>query len=64
MKKESNLKFNILKRMIGKKVIVITDHVKLTQWFGLVENVVDEMHLMVSGPNGSEKINIFDIRSP
>jgi hypothetical protein len=50
--------------MIGKKVIVITDHVKLTQWFGTVDSVVDEMHLMIFGPNGLEKINIFDVRSP
>jgi hypothetical protein len=64
MKKESTLKFNVLKRMIGKKVIVITDHVKLTQWFGTVDSVVDEMHLMIFGPNGLEKINIFDVRSP
>lgn len=64
MKKESNQKFNVLKKMIGKKVIVITNHIKLTQWFGTVESVVDEMHLMIYGPNGSEKINIFDVRSP
>jgi hypothetical protein len=64
MKQQSTLKFNILKRMIGKRVIVITDHVKLTNWFGLVENVIDEMHLIISGPNGSQKVNIFDIRSP
>jgi hypothetical protein len=64
MKQQSILKFNVLKRMIGKRVIVITDHVKLTNWFGLVENVVDDMHLMISGPNGSQKVNIFDIRSP
>jgi hypothetical protein len=64
MKQQSILKFNILKRMIGKRVIVITDHVKLTNWFGLVENVIDDMHLMISGPNGSQKVNIFDVRSP
>jgi ferredoxin-fold anticodon binding domain-containing protein len=64
MKQQSTLKLNILKRMIGKRVIVITDHVKSTNWFGLVENVIDEMHLMISGPNGSQKVNIFDIRSP
>ena len=50
--------------MIGKRVIVITDHVKLTNWFGLVENVADDMHLMISGPNGTQKVNIFDVRSP
>ena len=64
MKKQSTLKFNILKRMIGKRVIVLTDHVKLTQWFGTVESVVDEMHLMIFGQNRLEKINIFDVRSP
>ena len=64
MKQQSTLKFNILKRMIGKRVIVITDHVKLTNWFGLVENVTDDMHLMISGPNGTQKVNIFDVRSP
>ena len=64
MKQQSTLKFNILKIMIGKRVIVITDHVKLTNWFGLVENVTDDMHLMISGPNGTQKVNIFDVRSP
>ena len=64
MKQQSTLKLNILKKMIGKKVVVITDHIKLTHWFGLVENVVDEMHLTISGPSGSQKINIFDVRSP
>jgi hypothetical protein len=64
MKQQSLLKLNILKRMIGKRVIVITDHVKLTNWFGLVENVIDDTHLMISGPNGSQKVNIFDVRSP
>lgn len=64
MKQQSTLKLNILKRMIGKKVIVITDHVKLTNWFGSVENVVDETHLMINGPNGPQKVNIFDVRAP
>jgi hypothetical protein len=64
MKQQSTLKFNVLKRMIGKRVVVITDHIKLTYWFGLVENAIDEMHLMISGPNGSQKVNIFDVRSP
>jgi hypothetical protein len=63
MKQKSTLKFNILKRMIGRKVIVIADHIKLIIWHGIVEDVIDESHLMISGPNGSQKINIFDVRS-
>lgn len=64
MIKENNLKFNVLKRMLGKKVVVILDHIKYTHYYGFVESIADEMHLMISGQNGLKKVNIFDIRSP
>jgi len=57
-------KININKRIIGKRVIVISDHIKMNFWYGVVESVIDGSNFLVKpyeGPN--EKVNIFDIRS-
>ena len=56
-------KINVNKRIIGKRVIVISDHIKMNFWYGVVESVIDGSNFLVKpyeGPN--EKVNIFDIR--
>lgn len=62
MNKEQS-KIYYLKRTIGKKYIIITDHIKNLFYYGVVDSVVDENHVLVSSANGQVKVNIFDLRS-
>lgn len=62
---KNNLKINILKKIIGKKMVVIKDYIKNIYYYGIVDSVIDEMNINVRSPNGEiEKISIFDLRSP
>lgn len=62
---QNKLKLNILKRMLGKKVVVITDYIKSKYYYGRVYEVKNEDHLIVEDQLGIFKeVSIFDIRSP
>jgi ferredoxin-fold anticodon binding domain-containing protein len=62
---KNNLKINILKKIIGKKMVVIKDYINNIYYYGIVDSVIDEMNINVRSPNGEiEKISIFDLRSP
>jgi hypothetical protein len=65
MKSKNNVKLNILKRIIGRKMVVIKDYCKNEYYYGQVESVIDESNVLVKRLSGeSEKISIFDLRSP
>jgi hypothetical protein len=57
-------KANILKRMIGKKVFVITNSLTQEGYCGLVNRVVDHETLNVFNDKKEQNVSIFDIRSP
>lgn len=62
---QNKLKLNILKRMLGKKVVVITDYIKSKYYYGRVYDVKNEDSLIIEDQIGILKeVSIFDIRSP
>ena len=62
---QNKLKLNILRRMLGKKVVVITDYIKSKYYYGRVYEIKNEDHLIVEDYMGLMKeVSIFDIRSP
>ena len=61
----NNLKLNVLKKIIGKKMVIIKDHIKKIYYYGTVDSVINETNVNVRSPSGEiEKISIFDLRSP
>lgn len=65
MKKQNSVKVNILKRMLGRKMVVIKDYVKNEYYYGHVDSVIDESNVNVKNIDGEvEKVSIFDLRSP
>ena len=58
------VKTNILKRMLGKRVFVITNHLLDEGFCGSVTKVLDHENVTVSTDKSDYKVNIFDIRSP
>ena len=57
-------KLNILKKMLHKKIFVITDHEKCEGYIGYVQDIKDENNLLVKNQTESlSKVNIFDVRS-
>lgn len=65
MKSKNNVKLNILKRIIKRKMVVIKDYSKNEYYYAQVESVVDESNVLVKRLSGeSEQISIFDLRSP
>ena len=58
------VKTSILKRMLGKRVFVVTNHILNEGYCGNVEKVIDHETLLVLNEKGESKINIFDIRTP
>lgn len=62
---KNNSKLNVLKKVIGKKMVIIKDHAKKNYYYGVIESVIDEANVSVRSPIGEiEKISIFDLRSP
>ena len=62
---QNKLKLNVLRRMLGKKVVVVTDYIKSKYYYGRVYEVKNEDHLVVEDQTGLLKeVSIFDIRSP
>lgn len=57
-------KVNILKRMIGKRVFVITNSLTDEGYCGVVNKVIDDETLGVLTDKKEEKISIFDVRNP
>jgi hypothetical protein len=57
-------KANILKRMIGKKVFVITNSLTQEGYCGLVNKVVDHETLSIFNDKKEQNVSIFDVRSP
>lgn len=54
-----------MKRMIGKRVAVITNYDGLEHYYGEVVEAVDENTLLVKNDQGEEKeVSIFDVRNP
>jgi len=65
MNKQNSVKVNILKRMLGRKMVVIKDYVKNEYYYGNVDSVIDESNVNVRNASGElEKVSIFDLRSP
>lgn len=63
--KENKSKLLILKKIIGKRFAVITDHSKLDHYYGHVESVVDENTVFIKDDeNQQQKVSIFDLRNP
>jgi hypothetical protein len=62
---KNNLKLNVLKKIVGRKMVIIKDHIKKSYYYGMIESVVDEYNVNARSPLGEiEKISIFDLRSP
>lgn len=58
-------KLNVLKRIVGRKMVIINDHIKNTYFYSYIDSVVDDMHVNIKDSDGTlKKISIFDIRSP
>jgi hypothetical protein len=65
MKRQNSVKLNILKRILGRKMVVITDHIKNEYYYGSVESVIDEGNVNIKSLSGeNKKVSIFDLRSP
>jgi ferredoxin-fold anticodon binding domain-containing protein len=65
MKQKNTQKLNVLKRMLGKRVAVITNYNTLDHFYGEVSEVIDETNVVVkSDRNEDSKVSIFDIRNP
>jgi len=60
----NKVKFNVLKKMLGKKVFVITNPISEDGYCGNVIKVIDHETLLISNEKGESKVNIFDIRTP
>jgi len=62
---KNNIKLNILKKIIGRKMVIIKDYVKNDYYYGQVDSVIDEANVIVKRLSGeTEKVSIFDLRSP
>jgi ferredoxin-fold anticodon binding domain-containing protein len=65
MKQKNTQKLNVIKRMLGKRVAVITNYNTLDHFYGEVSEVIDETNVVVkSDRNEDSKVSIFDIRNP
>jgi len=61
MNKQNSL--NVNKRMIGKRVFIITDYLKYQGSIGIVTNVINDKTFEIEIDNTNNKISIYDIRS-
>jgi sensor domain CHASE-containing protein len=57
-------KTSILRRMIGKRVFVISNPITQDGYCGVVSRVVDHSTLCVSTDKKEENVSIFDVRTP
>ena len=56
-------KLSVLKKMIGKRVFVVSDYKKYDGYIGYVEDIKSENELLINNGTTSSKISIFDVRS-
>jgi len=56
-------KLSILKRMIGKKVFVITNIIKCEGYIGTVNDIRDDTNLVIRNNDEDNIESIFNIRS-
>ena len=58
-------KINYLKKILGKRMVVIKDHTKNIYFYATISNVIDESNVEIINSNGDkETVSIFDLRSP
>jgi len=61
MKEKNNQKLNVLKRIIGKKMVILNNK---DYYYGVIQSVIDAFNVKVKTPKGDiENVSIFDIRS-
>jgi len=60
------VKINILKRMLGTRVFVLTNSISDEGYCGIVSKVVSEDSVIVSSfkTKDDKEVSIFDIRTP
>jgi len=62
---KNNLKFNILKKILNKRMAVITNYSKLEYYYGEVSQIIDEDKVLIKNDHGYEnEVSIFDLRNP
>lgn len=61
MNKQNSLSIN--KRMIGKRVFVITDYIKYQGSIGIINNIINDKTFEIEIDNDCKKVSIFDVRS-
>jgi hypothetical protein len=65
LKTKNPAKLNVLKRIIGRKMVVIKNYIKNEYYYGQVESIVNDSNVIVKRLSGeSEEVSIFDLRSP
>lgn len=57
-------KMAILKRMLGKRIFVITNPLTEEGYCGIVNKVIDHETLHVLSEKKEENVSIFDVRTP
>lgn len=57
-------KLNILKRMLGKRVFVVTNSLTDEGYCGIVNKVINHETLSVFSDKAEINVSIFDIRTP
>jgi len=60
----NKVKLNILKRMLGKRVFVITNPITEEGYCGIVNKVVNHETLGIISDKQELNVSIFDIRTP
>jgi hypothetical protein len=60
----NKIKVNILKRMLGKRVFVVTNSLTDEGYCGIVNRVVDHQTVNVFTDKKDENVSIFDVRTP
>lgn len=61
---EKKVKTNVLKRMLGKRVFVITNSITQEGYCGVVNKVIDHETLNVLSDKVELNVSIFDVRTP
>jgi hypothetical protein len=65
MSEKNNQKLNVLKRILGKKMVVIKDFYKNLYYYGTIQSIIDSSNVKVKNPQGDiEDVSIFNLRSP
>jgi hypothetical protein len=64
METVNKIKFNILKRILGKKMFVITNSITEEGYCGIVNKVIDHETVTIISDKKEENVNIFNLRNP